>query len=178
MANSIRDGLYLNTTDVFDSIDTREIIKSPDEFRNFITRLRQSINNINIAVNLKDTGYYILDETANGQVFFPNQALNSTTSRLPTYRNVLRKVINFGALPNNTTKSVPHGIVIDALFSFTRIYATATNPNTSFIPLPYASTTAGDVIELNADTTNVNITTHSNKSAYTITYVILEWIIQ
>ena len=79
MADSIRDGVYLNTTDVFDSIDTSRIINSPDEFRNFLTRLRQSVNNINNAVNLKDTGFYILNEIANGQLFFPDPALNSTT---------------------------------------------------------------------------------------------------
>lgn len=177
MADSIRDGVYLNTTDVFDSIDTSKIINSPDEFRNFLTRLRQSVNNINNAVNLKDTGFYILDEIANGQLFFPDPALTSKTARLPTFRNVFRKVINFGALPNTAAKTVAHGITIDASFTFTRIYGTATNPNTSFIPIPYASPTAANNIEISVDTTNVTITTGSNRTAYTVTYVILEWMV-
>ncbi len=100
-------------------------------------------------------------------------------------RQVFRKVIAFGALPNAGTKSVAHGI--DTLpqdlpnnyigFSFTRIYATATDPvNELYIPIPYASNVAANVIEINVDATNVNITTASNKTAYTITYVVLEYI--
>lgn len=178
MADTIRTGLYLPTTDVFDSIDTRKIEESPDEFRNFITRLRQALNTSNTTINLKDTGYYILDEFANGQLYFPDPLLNSTTPKLPKYRNVFRKVINFGTLPNAGTTSVAHGITLNATVSFTRIYGTATNPNTSFIPLPYASLVLANNIELNVDATNVNITTGNNRTAYTITYVVLEWIVE
>ena len=177
MADTIRDGLYLPTTDVFDSLNLQNIDPSSQEFKDFLTRLRQTINSISIAVNLKDTGYYITDEIANGQLYFPDPALNSTTVKLPTFRNVFRKVIDFGALPNTATTTVAHGITTTSIFSFTRIYATATDPSTSFIPIPYASSTAANNIELSVDATNVSITTGSDRTGYTTTYVVLEWIV-
>ena len=177
MADTIRDGLYLPTTDVFDSLNLQNIDPSSREFKDFLTRLRQTINSISIAVNLKDTGYYITDETANGQLYFPDPALDSTTAKLPTFRNVFRKVIDFGALLNNAAKPIAHGITITPDISFTRIYATATDPSTSFIPIPYASSTAADIVELSVNATHVTITTGSDRTGYTTTYVVLEWIV-
>lgn len=181
MADTIRDGLYLPTTDVFDSLNLQNIDPSSREFKDFLTRLRQTINSISIAVNLKDTGYYITDEMANGQLYFPDPALNSTTLKRPTFRNVFRKVIDFGALPNagvGNAISIPHGITINTNFSFTRIYGTATDPNTSFIPLPYAGlAVSANNVELSVDTTNVVITAESDRRGYTTTYVVLEWIV-
>lgn len=177
MASSIASGVYVPTTDVFDSLTPDQIAQNPEDFKRFLTRLRQSINTLSTVLNLKDTGYYILQETANGQLFYPNPALSSVTTSLPTYRNVFRKVISFGALPNTGTTSVAHGVAITTTTSFTRIYGCATDPSTSFIPLPYASPTAANNIELNVDATNINIITGSDRSGYTTCYVILEWIV-
>lgn len=178
MANDIRSGVFVPTTDVFDSLRMNNIDPNSQEFLDFLTRLRQSINTLSIVLNLKDTGYYITDEMANGQLYFPDPALTSKTAKLPKYRNVFRKVINFGALPNTGTTNVAHGITIDSNTSFTRIYGTATDPSTSFIPLPYASPTDANNIELSVDATNVSITTGSDRTGYTTTYIVLEWIIE
>jgi hypothetical protein len=82
--------------------------------------------------------------------------------------------VNFGALPNNTTASVAHGISVTANTVFTRIYACGTNPNTKFVPIPYVNVgTPGDGVELWVDTTNVNIkTTTANWTSYTAIVVV------
>ncbi|HUV84749.1 MAG TPA: hypothetical protein VMV86_03520 [Methanosarcinales archaeon] len=149
-----------------------------EKLRDFLTRLRELFGQIEDVLNKKDTGFYVEQQFVNGQVFFPNPTLSSTTSQSPTYRQVYRKVIDFGALPNAGTTSVAHGITTDAQFTFTRIYGCATDPSTTYIPLPYASPTAANNIEINADTTNVNITTGSDRTGFTTTYVVIEWINQ
>lgn len=85
-------------------------------------------------------------------------------------------VVDFGALPNTGTKSVPHNITVTGSTIWTRYYATATYPGSSGIPIPYASPTLANNIEINVDATNVNITTGSDRTAYTTTYVILEYL--
>jgi hypothetical protein len=171
-------GAYIPSTYIFDVIsEIYDVEINSPKFKELLVRLAQNINRVNILVNNKDTGLYDTSEFVNSQQFFPNPALNSSTSQYPALRNVFRKVINFGALPNATTTSVAHGIVCTSLVTFTRIYGCASDPTTSFIPLPYAScTNVAHNVELNADGTNVNITTGTNRSAYTTTYVILEYL--
>lgn len=85
-----------------------------------------------------------------------------------------RKVINFGALPNASQKSMAHGVSGINLHKMTGI---ARNPGTgiTFI-LPTLSTSFGACITMYADNTNVYIDTQStNRSAYTECYVILEY---
>lgn len=169
-------GAFVPTTNIWDVSQLYSVDINSQDFKELLVRLYQNINLIALALNLKDTGYYVLEEFLNSQLYFPNPALSSTTSLQPDFRQVFRKVINFGALPNAGTKSVAHGIDITSGYSFTRIYGCATNPSTSFIPLPYASPTLVNNIELNADALNVNVITGSNRSAYTICYIILEYI--
>lgn len=92
-------------------------------------------------------------------------------------RDVYRKVIDFGALPNAGVKTVAHGITFDASSSLTHLYASATDPvNLLYIPIPYASPTLANNIEISLDSTNVIITTGTNRSAFTICYVVIEWL--
>jgi hypothetical protein len=122
---------------------------------------------------MRDAGLYTLDEFINGQFFFPADP----NTPQPNMRNVHRKVINFGALPNAVIKSVAHGIPVNANFTFTRIYGCATDPNTTFIPIPYAATNAvNNNISLFVDPVNVNVATAIDYSDFTICYIILEWL--
>ena len=92
-------------------------------------------------------------------------------------RDVYRKVIDFGALPNTATTSVAHGISFDASSTLTHLYAAATDPvNFIYLPIPYASPTLANNIEIYLDATNVNIITGSNRAAFTICYVVIEWL--
>jgi hypothetical protein len=166
-------GLFLPTTPMFDVGDLKDI----ENLKELVIRLTQSVNNISVAVNLKDTGYYVLEEYVNGQSFFQNPTLTSTNSQIT--RQVFRKVIDFGALPNGV-KTVAHGIAPNATFSFTRIYATASDPiGLSYIPIPYASTVAiANNVQLDVDAVNVTITTGINRTNYSKCFIILEYIKQ
>ncbi len=182
MAKSYPDqlgpGAFVSTTNRWDVSKIFEFSPDSDEFKELIVQLYQNINEIALVLNIKDSGYYVESEFVNGQIFFPDTSLSSTTAANPVHRQVFRKVINFGTLPNAGTTSVAHGLTVDANFTFTRIYGTATDPSTTFIPIPYSSTTLINNIEINVDTTNVNITTGIDRTGFTTTYVILEYIKQ
>lgn len=137
-------------------------------------KLRDYLNEIATATNTKDSGIYDAVETITGQQFLPTFS-TSTASNL-TYRGVFRKVIDFGALPNAGSKSVAHGITFGSTFSATRIYGAATNPSTSFIPIPFASPTLNLNISLEITATNVVITTGVDRTAYTRCFVVIEYI--
>lgn len=172
------NGVFVPTTQIWDVAQLNEIDVQSPEFKELLVRMYQNINNIAIATNLKDTGTYYTQESVNGQTYFPNPALSSATAQVATPRQVIRKVVNFGSLPNTATKSVAHGITCNTGTSFTRMYATATKPTVAFsyIPIPYATSVAGNEIELYVDATNVNIVTAANYSAWTKTYVVLEYL--
>lgn len=157
-------GLYVESTDVFDIDLLTDLDVTEPAFKELLVRLYQNVNRIRLSLNLKDSAYYVENEFLNGQVFFQDQ-------------QAFRTLVNFGALPNATSKSIPHGINTTNTFSFTRIYGCATDQVTmQYIPLPYASPTALNNIQLDVDATNVTITTGIDYSAYTVTYVILEYI--
>jgi hypothetical protein len=170
-------GLFVPTTSAIDVANIYSTDVTSDEFKELIIRLYQSINDISIVLNLKDTGYYTTKEFLNGQVFFPNPSLNSTTSTAPSHRQVFRTVINFGSLPNAASKSVAHGIAITSGYASTRIYGSATNTaKTSFIPLPFASPTLNENIKVEVTNTNVVITTGIDRTSYTTCYLVIEYI--
>jgi len=170
-------GSYVPTTNIWDPSELYSTEVTSPEFKELMVRMYQNLNVISMNLNLKDTGYYVTEEFVCGQQFFPKPGLSSLTPIDPTFRQVFRKVINFGALPNTGTTNVAHGINNDVNTIFTRIYGAANDPaGLSFLPLPYASPTDANNIELSVGTTNVTITTGSNRAAYTVTYVILEWL--
>lgn len=172
-------GAFLPTTDIFDRSVIDAININSQEFKDFLVRLYQTTNNIANAVNIRDAGYYVETEFVNGQIWFPNPNLSSKTTQAPDHRQVFRKVINFGALPNTATKTAVHGIEPTTAFTFTRMYATATDTTArTYLPIPYASATAANVIELSADATNVSITTGVDRTSYDTCYVVVEYIKQ
>jgi len=170
-------GSFVPTTNVWDPSEIYDVEVTSPEFKELLVRLYQNLNTMAIVLNVKDSGYYDTSEFVTGQKFFPLPGLTSQSSTTPDFRQTYRKVINFGALPNTGTTNVAHGITCDASTIFTRIYGVATDPaGFSYLPLPYASSTAANNIELSVDNTNVTIITGSNRAAYTITYVILEFL--
>lgn len=163
---AINSGSFIPTTGTWDNSEQSMVA------------LRQNLNAIILALNAKDAGYYSLTEFVNGQLWFPDPALSSRTPQKPTLRPVFRKVINTGALANTGTTTIAHGITITAATTFTRIYGAATDPSTTFIPLPYASPVLAENIALFVDATNVNITTGSDRTGFTTSYVVVEYIQQ
>jgi len=174
-----RYGPFVPTTNIYDIENLKDININSAEFKDFLVRIRQTINSMSLLLNAKDDGTYTTTEFINGQTFFPDPTLDATTAKVPAPRQVFRKVISFGALPNTATKTAAHGITFPAsnTYSFTRIYGTTTDQTAgSYLPIPYASATVANTIELSVDNTNVSITTGIDRTAYTITYVVLEFI--
>lgn len=174
---SKEEGLFLPTTSVWDTSTINNVQGMSDDLKQLFIRLYRNINDIAIKVNKKDSAIYGRQEFVCGQTFFSNPDLSSSSSTTPTPRQVYRKVINFGALPNTGTKNVAHGLDINNTYSFTRIYGAASNQaGSAYLPLPFASPTLANNISLSVDGTNVIIVTGSNRAAYTKTYIVVEYI--
>lgn len=147
----------------------------PDDSALAHLKIRQYLNDIAYSLNRKDSGYFISQSTITGQQFVPTFSTDSGSSTV--YRSVLRKVIDTGTLANTGTTTTAHGITIGSNFSVTKLYGAATNPSApSWIPIPFAHPTAANNISVDVDGTNVNITTGSNRSAYTRSWVVIEYI--
>lgn len=169
-------GLFIPTTFLFNASKLAEIDIDSDEFKDTLIELYEDLNQMAIALNLKESGYYNLDEFLTSAMLFPNP--NDSAALQPQWRQMFREVVNCGPLPNAGTKSVPHNIPITDTYSFVKIYGAASDQVAlSYLPLPYVSTAAG-AIEVNVDGTNVNITTQSDRTAYTLAYVIIEYVKQ
>jgi len=162
-----------------------DLPSTPEGIRQFmLIRERQTAS----IVNVKENAQYEKFELITNVQYFntgTTQGSSTTASRLP--RPGFRKVIDFGALPNNALKSVAHGLTLDdgvnpSTWFFTKIYATAFDPTVGaelIISLPYYDIAAGAVanpIAISADQTNVKITTTSNRTNFTRCYVILEYL--
>lgn len=138
-------------------------------------RIRQYLNDIAYALNRKDSGYFVTESTTTGQQFVPTFDADNSSSVF--YRPVLRKVIDTGTLPNTGTTNTAHEISIGTEYSVTRVYGAATDPTAiTWIPLPYASPTLANNIELQVGGTNVTITTGSDRTSFTRSWVIVEYI--
>lgn len=143
------------------------------EGRNFLVEQLKRISN---AVNIRQIGWYLDEELLSGKAFIPG-ANSSTGFTSQNFRQVLRKVIDFGALPAAGVKSVPHGITVDDNFTLVFMSASATNPTalTAF-PIPYADPGAlVNAVALNMDATNVNIGVGVDRSQFTRCFVTIEY---
>lgn len=137
-----------------------------DEARPLIT---EYLNKISNAINIREIGWLISKEYPTG-----GQLFSSVEGQ---FRSVLREVIDFGALPNSATKSVPHHISYDSNFSLLNLVAGASDPvGLTAIPIPFASSILTENIKLTIDNTNINITTDMNYSNYTICYVTIIYV--
>ncbi len=155
------------------SLDLPRGVETYDEMLEKLELLYKRIAN---AVNTKEGGQYQPRELAT----FEQYPLRSTVSPFPylpnQFVNIYRKIVDFGALPNATTKSVPHGIAFNTQCKATRTYIEATDPvNLLYIQIPFASPTLNENIKLVVDGTNVNVTTAIDYSAFTMCNVVIEF---
>ena len=155
-------GVYVPTTRNYEL----EIIKNVDfnspEFRELLVRLYQFQTEMALALNLKTSAYYVLDEFVTSNLYFKNPAADPTV-RTPQYRNEYRKVINFGALPAmGASLSQPHGISVTSNTRWVGFIGGATNT----VGLTGASIPNAD-IRVTIDNTNITLTASADYSAYT-----------
>jgi len=169
---------FLATTQEWDVSELYDIDVRSTDFKDFLVRMYQNLNLIASVTNGKDIGCYDINEINNGQQFFPNPLLDSSTETVPTFRSVYRKVINLGPLSNAAGSITPlHNVPITPKVNFTRIYGVANDPvNNDYLPLPYSSANAADVIELSVNLTQVIVTVGKDRSMFTTCYAILEYI--
>ena len=128
------------------------------------------------AINSREIGFYLDEELLTGKAFIPGQVDFNQVGASSVFRSVLRKVIDFGTLPNNSTKSVPHNILFDDNFTLINLSMACTSPTNlrAFGFSYYANTDPGTII-LNMDQNNINVTTTSSYSTYERCYVVIEY---
>lgn len=148
----------VTTSDVIDEINIialHDVLLVAEKVTKFTDNLIQNIQN-----NYETLITY--SETEQGVGLWYNQHI------------IYRKVIRFGALPNNDHLQIPHGI--ENLENVIKISGEVSDGNNR-LPLPYVS--VGDItidrIALFADNTNINIFTFNDKSAYTDNFIIIEY---
>lgn len=175
--NPMMFGAFGPTTNVWDVSQVYSTDVQSPEFKELIVRLYQNLNLMWLLLNIKDSGYYNTQEFVNGQLLFPNPALSSSSNTTPTFRQIFRQVIDFGAL-GIASKSLPHNITVTSATTFTRIYGAASNTTLqTYLPIPYADTTAiANNIQLDVTATMVTITNGIDRSAFNQTYVVLEYV--
>jgi hypothetical protein len=147
-----------------------------EDARPFVVEQLKKISN---ALNIREVGWYIDEEVLSGKAFIPGDNSGGGATN-QVFRQVFRKVIDFGTLPNATTKSVPHGITVTNDFTLVFMGAYATDPvNLVAIPIPFTSTVAlANQISMFMDATNVTITTGSNNTNYTRCFVTIEYLLE
>jgi hypothetical protein len=144
-----------------------------EDARAFIVEQLKRLAN---AVNVREIGFFLDQELLAGKFFIPGISIAEGGGSSQQFRTVLRKVINFGTLPNSGSKSVPHGIDFDTNFTLVFLGGYATNPtNLNAIPLPFSSPTLNQNILLYIDSVNVNVITALNYTNYTTCFVTIEY---
>lgn len=86
--------------------------------------------------------------------------------------NLYQKTVNFGNLPNNTSKTVAHGITnLDRIISAEGFAKTSLNQT----PIPFVNNgTVGSQVALIVDNTNITLRTSEDRSQYTA-YITLRY---
>lgn len=142
----------------------------PDNFEDFHELFDREYKKLTDAVNSKEGALYLPQELATFQKYYdPGDSLET--------RNVYRKLIIFGPLPNAATKRVQHNIVFNNVTRLTRLYGAATDPSgIKFIPLPFSSPTLSNNVTLELNATDILITTAANFGNYTEVTVVVEFI--
>lgn len=172
-------GSYIATTQVWDVSELYSTEVTSPKFKELLIRLYQQVGNIAMAINGKDTGIYDTSEFVCGQTFFPNP--NPIAGQPNKERQVYRKVINYGTLPNAGTLGIPHNIDVGvAGFTITRLYGAATDPtHRLYFPLPYVANSKDEPIALWATATDVYTDTYAtDRTDFTITYIVIEYLKQ
>jgi hypothetical protein len=158
----INTGFFVPTTNIWESdADPKELV----------VRLYQNLNNIALALNAKETGFYLNQEFVTSAVYF---GLNSSSSDLDL-RPEYRLVVDTGDLGAGV-KNVPHGLTMDANWQFVKILGAASNSATFvYYPLPYASPAGVNNISVSVTATNVVVTNMSGVT-FDKSYVILQYL--
>ena len=148
----------------------------PERWEDARPFLVEQLKRIALAVNIREIGWFLDEELLSGKAFIPgsNDVLELGSSQ--RFRQVLRKVIDFGTLPNAGAKTVPHGIMFDNNFTLVDLWAAATDPvGLTAFSIPFTTASLTGEVELFIDAININIITQSNRSTYTRCFIVIEY---
>jgi hypothetical protein len=161
----------LSTSYIYDVADITELDVKSKEFKELIIRLVMNANKQNLAINGKETGIYDVLETVTGQTFPP------VAGRIGQRAGYRICMFDFGALPNTATKTLAHGITLTPNLMSTNYWGMSADPLTNtYLKLPYASPVLANNIELNITGANIVVTTGSDRTAFTKTYIFIEYL--
>lgn len=176
-------GVYIPTTEIWNTSEVEQARIENAALKQLLVNMYMKLNRMATSIEAREFGGYPLDETLNGQKWFANPALNSTTTTTAAQRQDFRKVIIMPGLPNAVPPATaviqaPHGINVTSKTFFTRLWAMAHDPtNNLFKPIPYAfpQNTAEDMY-IDADATNVFIRVGTDRSSFTEVIAIIEYL--
>lgn len=178
ISNQSNFGSFIPTTNSWEIEEIQSSNIDP-KLKELLVRLYQNMNNMAIVVNTKDSALYDTQEFVTGGIYFPNPTQLQPTAMSAIYRPIFRKVINFGPLPNATTTSVYHQIPINSGYILVNAIGASTKSDmSSMIPLPFSSPTLNENIKLEITPTQINITTGIDRTSYTTTYIVLQYLKQ
>jgi hypothetical protein len=105
------------------------------------------------------------------------QAYSTSETKIGTWidgKPLYRKVIDTGALPNATTKTVSSGI--SNLKKIVFIHGIGHNTTSdTYIPIPYPSSTANQTLMVYFTNGSVNLLAQTNYAQYDESYIVLEY---
>lgn len=99
--------------------------ESWEEAKPFFVEVLKKISEV---TNRREIGWLLDEEVLTGKAFIP-AAVNNTGAQAP-FRQVLRKVIDLGALIAGANPGVNHGIVFDMRFTLIDMWVAGTNSTT------------------------------------------------
>lgn len=177
MPNDITNfGQFIPTTNIYDVDILNEIDVTSPQFKELLVRLYQTVNNIAIVLNNKDSGYYPLQEFVTGKVLYPTIGNDFENNGRPIYR----KEIVVPALPASAAVPVviPHNIQnITNTFRWITIDGAATNPATiQGLKLPFVGIVLADMIKVTVDAVNVTITSGGTDYSSFTGQILLEYV--
>jgi hypothetical protein len=132
-----------------------------DELGNTLSKMYAEVA---FAVNERSIGIFDKFLMVTGNKWFNNEEQQERRQEFRRVYEFTNQVASF---------TIPHELTdIDY---FTRIYGTAITP-TNFIPLPFVSITAATSIEINVDSSNINILLDASSPSLTKGLIVLEYV--
>ena len=144
----------------FNYIEQNFIIPSPND-PDFVVKLTQYLRDIAKELRYKQT----ITQTSSEQIVGQEAG-----------RTIFGKQIDFGALPNASTKCVPHGITLSLNFRWRKISAIAQQPDGVGFAIPFAGCTAEGTVNIYCTDTNVCVQACGDRSSFSIVTIFLEYI--
>lgn len=162
---------------------SNKLITIPSGCNYILITFRNSSNNTIVASDISNIKLeiqnqeYILNNNNVYREYAPQNEIYSTSeTRIGTWlgKPLYRKIIDFGALPNNTDKSVALGI--SNLELIITMNGVANRPGGNKMPIPTVSSTLSGMIYIYIDASlNLHIVTGEDRSSYTKTYITIEY---